>query len=130
MPPLPGSNQTVLVLVGSIAPRDVEALAARMDAVIGVGGTGPIVCDVEGLEEPDVLTVDALARLQLVAIRAGRRLWLRHAPDDLRELIALVGLARVLPLGAALRLETVGQAEEWEQCRGVQEEDDPPDPVA
>ena len=126
----PGSNQTVLVLVGSIAPQDVEALCARMAAVIGVGGIGPIVCDVGGLEGPDVLTIDALARLQLVATRAGRRLWLRHAPDDLRKLIALVGLAGVLPPSAALRLETVGQAEEREQCRGVQEEDNPRDPVA
>ncbi len=118
------------MLVGSIGPQDVEALCARMGAVIGLGGAGPIVCDVGGLEHPDALTIDALARLQLVATRAGRRLWLRRAPDDLRELIALVGLPGVLPLGAALRLETVGQAEEREQCRGVQEEDDPPDPVA
>jgi ABC-type transporter Mla MlaB component len=129
MRPHPGSNQTVLVLVGSIAPRDVEALCACMGAVVGVGA-GPIVCDVGGLEDPDALTVDALARLQLVATRAGRRLWLRHAPDDLRELIALVGLAGVLPLGAALRLEMIGQAEEREECCGVQEEDDPRDPIA
>ena len=129
MRPHPGSSETVLVLVGSIAPQDVEALCARMGAAIGIGG-GPIVCDVGGLEEPDVLTIDALARLQLVAIRSGRRLWLRHAPDELRKLIALLGLAGVLPLGAPLRLETVGQAEEREQCRGVQEEDDPPDLVA
>lgn len=129
MRPHPGSNRTVLVLVGSIGPQDVEAICARMGAVIGVGGVGPIVCDVGGLEDPDALTIDALARLQLVATRAGRRLWLRHAPDDLRELVALVGLAGVLPFSVALRLETVGQAEEREQCRGVQEEDDPPDLV-
>ena len=43
--------------------------------------------------------VDALARLALTVRRLGRRLVLRDAGDDLRDLIALTGLGDVLPPG-------------------------------
>ena len=71
---------------------------------------------------PDIVTVDALARLQLAARRAGR-LQLRDASDDLRKLIGFVGLDDVL------RVEPSRKAKEREQRLGVEEErelDDPP----
>jgi hypothetical protein len=43
-------------------------------------------------------TVDALARLQLEACRAGHCLRLRGASPELLELIELAGLAEVLPV--------------------------------
>ena len=52
-------------------------------------------CDAHGVE-PDAVTVDALARLQLAASRTGCRVVLRHASDDLLELVAFMGLADVL----------------------------------
>ena len=45
---------------------------------------------------PDLRTIDVLARLQLSARRDGLELRLRHAPPELRELIALCGLAQIL----------------------------------
>ena len=72
---------------------------------------------------PDIVTVDALARLQLAARRAGRRLQLRDASDDLRKLIGFVGLDDVL------RVEPSRKPKEREQRLGVEEErelDDPP----
>lgn len=53
-------------------------------------------CDVRGIE-PDAVTVDALARLQLAARRHGATIRLRHASTALRELVALMGLSDVLP---------------------------------
>ena len=53
-------------------------------------------CDVRDAEA-DVATVDALARLQLVAKRLGCRLRLRNASAELVELVAFMGLADVLP---------------------------------
>jgi hypothetical protein len=40
-----------------------------------------------------------------------------------------MGLADVVPLCAALPLETRGEAEERKQARGVEEEADPDDPA-
>ena len=47
--------------------------------------------------EPDAVTVDALARLQLAARRLGCQVRLRNASDELRELVAFMGLCDVLP---------------------------------
>ena len=52
--------------------------------------------DVAGYE-PDAVTVDALARVQLAARRHGFRMRLRHASSELLELVAFMGLADVLP---------------------------------
>jgi hypothetical protein len=85
------------------------------------------VCDVGAVFDPNLVTVDALARLQLTARRLGHRVRLRHASRELQELLALVGLRDVVPLCAGLPLEPRGQPEEREQSRGVEEEADPGD---
>ncbi len=81
-----------------------------------------IVVDVSALA-PDAVTVDALARLELAARRVGRSLLLRDPSDDLRKLIAFVGLNDVL------RLEPGGEAEEREQRLGVEEEGELGNPI-
>ena len=57
-----------------------------------------IVVDVAALAVPDAATIDALARLQLVATADGRQIQLLHASPRLVELMALFGLSEVLPL--------------------------------
>lgn len=47
----------------------------------------------------DAALVDALARLQLLARRLGHHVVLMEAGEDLRALIAFMGLAEVLPVG-------------------------------
>ena len=47
--------------------------------------------------DPDAVTVDALARLQLAARRHGCTVRLRHASQDLVELLTFMGLRDVLP---------------------------------
>ena len=82
------------------------------------------------LADPDAVTVDALARMQLTARRAGRRVHLRHACGELQDLLVLMGLGEVLPCGAVSGLEPRGQAEQREQARRVEEEGDSGDPLA
>jgi hypothetical protein len=53
-------------------------------------------CDVRCLEATAV-TVDALARLQLAALRAGCRISLHNASPELLELICFIGLEEVIP---------------------------------
>jgi hypothetical protein len=72
----------------------------------------------------DVPTIDALARLQLNALRIGRLVRLRNTSAELRHLIAFLGLDEVL------RVEPGGQAEQREDALGVEEERQFPDPPA
>ena len=72
----------------------------------------------------DLRSVERLARLQLAARRNGLDLRLTRVPAELEELITFVGLAE------ALGLEPRGQAEEWEERVGVEEEGELGDPAA
>ena len=74
--------------------------------------------------DPDALTIDALARLQLSSRRVGLEIRLRHASNELQELLAFVGLDEVL------RLEAGGQPEQREQRVGVEEERELDEPYA
>ena len=83
----------------------------------------PVCCDCDGIADPDVGTVDTLARMALAARRHGSRLQLRETRQELRELLDLVGLED-------LAVEVVAQPEEREVALGVEEEGDSGDPVA
>ena len=95
-----------------------ESLEGR---ALGAVDVRPIVCDVEALQTADAEVIDALARLHLHVRRAGCRLELRGASDQLRELIAFMGLLEVL------RVEPRGQPEDREEPLGLQEEVEPDD---
>ena len=64
----------------------------------------------------DIAVVDALARLELAARRAGLRLVVADASDDVRLLVRFCGLDE------ALRLEPQRQPEEREERLRVEEE--------
>jgi ABC-type transporter Mla MlaB component len=59
--------------------------------------TAIVLCDASGLHA-DAATVDALARMQLTARRQGAQIRLVGASEDLRNLIAFMGLEDVLPV--------------------------------
>jgi anti-anti-sigma regulatory factor len=82
-----------------------------------------VVLEVEELVEPDAGVIDLIARLQLVARRAGCELRLSGASPELRELIGLSGLDPAL-----LRVEARGQPEQGEEPSGVEEEGELRDP--
>lgn len=90
----------------------MRALLARSD---------PVVCDVRGLDRPDLQTIDVLARLQLAVKTLGGSLRLRGATGELEELLKLVGLRETLGV------EAVGEPEQREEPLGVEEEADPGD---
>ena len=80
-------------------------------------------CDVGHLRGADLVTVNALARAHLNALRRGTRLRFTNVSPELRELVAFAGLEEVL-LG-----RNGWQPEEREQALGVEERveaDDPP----
>jgi ABC-type transporter Mla MlaB component len=92
----PAAQTTTFAISGPIARADLPGLCMRVCALLEGSGAGVAVCDVRGIE-PDAVTVDALARLQLAARRHGCQVRLRHASSELRELVAFMGLPDVLP---------------------------------
>ena len=121
---MPSARPTTVVfaVAGPIARADLPAICGDVAALLEATGADVALCDVGGLPA-DLVAIDALARIQLAARRKGRQVVLRHAADDLRDMLAFVGLA------GALRIESGGQAEQRKQGVGVEEEgelDDPP----
>ena len=87
-----------------------------------------LVVDVRSLTEPDVRTLEVLARLQLTARRLGATIRLRHACDRMRDLLAWSGLGELLPLDAESGVDGDRLAEERKELL-VDEEVDPRDPA-
>lgn len=126
--PEPGT--IVLVIDGPIGPAHVRGLCERARALLEGSDAERLLCDVGALTRADAVAVDALARLQLVARRLGRRLVLLRASPELRDLLAFVGLREALPCAPVLRVEARGQPEEREERVRVEEEREPDDPAA
>jgi ABC-type transporter Mla MlaB component len=89
-------HPVAFVISGPIARADLPGLCERICGLLTESGASVALCDVAGVD-PDAVTVDALARLQLAAQRQGCRVRLRRASDELRELVAFMGLTDVLP---------------------------------
>ena len=92
----PSPTTLTFAVWGPIAREDLPGLCDRVCALLTESAPSVALCDVQGVE-PDAVTVDALARLQLAARRAGCCVRLRNASDELLELVALMGLSDVLP---------------------------------
>ncbi len=80
---------------GPIAREDMPGLSDRVCALLDRTGATVALCDVAGVAA-DAVTVDALARLQLAARRHRCLIRLRSASDELRDLVAFMGLDDVL----------------------------------
>lgn len=86
----------VMAIHGPISRADLAGLCDRVCALLqGCRVAAFVACDVRGVE-PDAVTVDALARLQLAAQRRGCCIRLVGASESLRELVGLMGLDDVL----------------------------------
>jgi ABC-type transporter Mla MlaB component len=89
--------QTIVFAIrGPIERNDLPGLCERVCALLELSGADVAVCDVRGVE-PDAVTADALARLQLAAGRRGCQVRLRNASTELLDLLTFMGLSDVLP---------------------------------
>jgi ABC-type transporter Mla MlaB component len=86
----------VFAISGPISRADLPGLCERVCALLEQNEADVVICDVGGVE-PDAVTVDALARLQLAARRRACQVRLRNASEELRRLVAFMGLRDVLP---------------------------------
>ena len=110
-------------------PADVASVCREVCSRLEATDAERLVCDVGAIDEPDVMTIDALARIQLTARRLGRIGLVAGAGPALTRLLELAGLDDVLPR-ADSGVEVRRKPEEREELLGVQEERDPADPPA
>ncbi|MFG2594162.1 STAS domain-containing protein [Streptomyces sp. NPDC048438] len=98
LPGVDAMTPNALVLTGRITRADVPGLCARLEALLsGAPEAAAVDCDVGGVVHPDLALVEAVARLGLVARRAGGvELRLRNVPAELGALLDLVGLGDVV----------------------------------
>jgi ABC-type transporter Mla MlaB component len=122
-------NPVVLVMSGPIPPADVRRLCERVRLLLERSQGDLVICDSDALDDPDAVTVDFLARLQLTARRLGRRVRLLDACGELQDLLELTGLSEVVPSSGELGLYPGRKPEQREPSRGIQEEADTADPV-
>lgn len=93
-----GPRSVVLVVVPPIQPVDIAGLCDKVRRLLADTVVEVVTCDVGAIVRPDLVVVDALARMQLAARQVGRSIRLRHAGAELLALLGLVGLDEVLPL--------------------------------
>ncbi|MGH3066516.1 MAG: STAS domain-containing protein [Gaiellaceae bacterium] len=93
--PTPTANDFSFAIYGPIRRSDLPGLCDRVCALLRQSDAPIAACDVTGVPV-DAVTVDALARLQLAARRCECRVQLRHAEEELLELVAFMGLTEVL----------------------------------
>ena len=94
--PTPEGSALTFVIHGPIARPDLPGLYRRVCGLLEGSAAAVAFCEVQRVGA-DAVTVDALARLQLVARRHGCQVRLRGASDELRELLGFMGLDAVLP---------------------------------
>ena len=87
----------LVVLGGTASPDDIYGLCERVSAALDSCDSDVVICDVAGIDCPDLSTVGALARAQLSAKRRGGEIRLRQPPQALRDLLGLVALTDTLP---------------------------------
>lgn len=137
-----GTGRCVEVtFAGAIEPGMIPSLCIDVGRLVTDTAADRLVCELSGLTQADLATVDALCRLRVAVQRLGCEIALRGAPPDLDALLAFVGLDGVLrdDDGSAPRVVVPGdpagsglgagrQPEEREEAGRVEEEGDARDP--
>lgn len=75
---------------------ECQPIGARLEWHLRTGRATAVVCDIGGCSDPDLGAVDALARLHVLVRRQGRDVRVVGASPQLRQLLAAVGLDRLL----------------------------------
>ena len=81
-----------------MAQLAVPALCTELRSILAAPPATALTCDVGDLTDPDLATIDGLARLQLTARRLGGSIRLCNARRELIELLELAGLQEAVPL--------------------------------
>jgi ABC-type transporter Mla MlaB component len=78
-----------------VTPSSAEGGTTRDVVLVLDGDVEVVLWRMDGMPDPDLSVVDALARLQLAARQVGGSIRLRNPCERLRDLLDLVGLREV-----------------------------------
>jgi ABC-type transporter Mla MlaB component len=92
----PVEPTAAFVIRGPFSRADLPGLCDRVCGRLAENRADVLRVEVDGVE-PDAVTVDALARLQLAARRYGCRVRLCGASNELHALVTFMGLEDILP---------------------------------
>lgn len=99
----PAHSSVIVWFMNPVITRgDIHALCHELARQLQDVASGSVVCDLTAVTKPDTVLIEALARLQLTAMRLGHHIRLRNASTGVRDLLALTGLADILPLYCGL----------------------------
>jgi STAS domain len=117
-PPASDGPATIIVhLADSISPAGIPLLCERLQGRLAGTDVEGIACDASRLADPDLTTIEVVARMQLTAGRNGRWMHLQHASQQLLDLLSLVGLSEVVAVGTQSGLDPGRQTEQGKQAR-------------
>lgn len=92
-------KQTITVIVRPELERDdVHSLADDLVHQLSTGVVAEVLVDVSRIDTPDVVYLDALARLQLTARRHGSTIRVVDPCPDLVDLLGVAGLSDIIPV--------------------------------
>jgi hypothetical protein len=94
----PSRSRITFVVRGPISRADLQGLSDRFRRCLWASDAFLIECDVSSLMGPQLESVDALARFELIGQQEGVLLRVRGASAELRELLEFVGLSNVVEL--------------------------------
>jgi ABC-type transporter Mla MlaB component len=80
-----------------VTPSNAEGGTTRDVVLVLDGDVEVVLWRMDGIADPDLQIVDALARLQLAARQVGGSIRLRNPCERLRALLDFVGLSDVFP---------------------------------
>ena len=107
----------IIRLRGSTPPAAVPPLCARLQLRLAGTDGDDVGCDASRPEDPDLTTIEVLARVQLTARRSDRVMGLRNPSRQLLDLLSLVGLSEVVVVAPRSAVETGRQPEQGKQAR-------------
>jgi hypothetical protein len=118
-----GIGEVVLTVDAPVSDAEVPDLCAAVERLLAQHEIRLVTCDIGAIVDPDLATLDAVARMALAARRVGASIEFRNACPGLLDLLELAGLTDVVRLvGRTSGVEVGRQAEDGEQRLGVEEE--------
>ena len=94
-----GSGRAPVVVADALDDAGLERMCTRVRALLACPEVEVVTCDLGAADVADLRTVDALARLQLLAHRVGRRVRVQAAGPQLHGLFELTGLTEAVQSG-------------------------------
>jgi hypothetical protein len=91
-----------------VTREDAGGLPDQLRLMLPDAAGAEVICDVGAVDDPDLVTVEVLARMQLSARRLGFSLEVRHASARLAGLLELTGLRDYVPLQSGSRELSAG----------------------